>query len=251
MTFVIQKNNDIHGLFIHIPKCGGNSTYQLFSDQGYKLVRPNNDYLGHYKLNYSLDISKKYYGIDEMRNWKIYIQIREPIDWVESSYRYLINVPVSVHGHRWEHENFEKKGILWYVDNMLKHIVNGDQVPEEAVDPNHNSHAWHKLDSFLSLRQKDAEGLEDLDVAIVTNKSMSKLVNLLSPVDNEKYEIPWKNKTERENNILEALSGDMESYNRYKTELYNAHFSNHLNMMNELFDNGICNAKLFDLVVES
>ena len=72
---------------------------------------------------------------------------------------------------------------------MISNIINDTSLPEKAIDNNHKSHAWHKLDSFFSLREKDVEGLKDVDVIFTTNKSMELLIDLLSPI-NENYIVP-------------------------------------------------------------
>ena len=247
MTFLIQKNGVNHGLFIHIPKCAGNSAQKIFIDQGYTMIRPSNKYLGHYKLDYSLMTSRKYFGIDEMKSWKIYIQLREPIEWAISSYKYYTIVSPSIHGHKWEHENLEMKGFHWYIETMLSHVGKGVPIPKDCIDRNHKSHAWHKLDSFFSLCNQDLDGLEDLEVIFTTNKSMDKLANMLSQ-DDENYCIPMKNVTPINNSDTLSLFDDIKVYEMYKKALYNAHFSDHLGIMHELFKDGMYISKLRNLV---
>ena len=254
MTFVIQKNNDIHGLFIHIPKCGGRSTIKLFEENSYQMTRPFGwTYFGHYKLNYSLRVSRKHYPLEKMKNWKIYIPLRDPIDWMESNYRYYTEVPLMEHALKWEHENLKKMGIIKYMDTMMDCILNGTDLPSDSPKKGNGINgceAWRSMEDYFTLSENDVTGLENVEVIMWTNKTMNKLLDVINPDHKNTYSVPWVNKTIKKNNILDETSNNTNLFEEYKEKIYNANLRHHLDKMNTLFNSGIYRGKLTDFVVK-
>ena len=92
--------------------------------------------------------------------------------------------------------------------------------------------------------------LENVEVIMWTNETMTKLLDVINPDHENSYNIPWVNRTVKKNNILDETSNNINLFEEYKEKFYNANLRHHLDKMNILFNDGIYRGKLTDFVVK-
>ena len=239
MSFLLSKNKTIRGLFVHVPKCGGTSTIRMFSNMGYELKRPRDEYLGHHTLKYTLSECKEDFSLSEIKDWTIHVSFREPVKWTESFFRYCIENDSS--GCRWELANFQRIGILEYIDMMRDSILNDKELPSGT-----SPLPYRKLSSYVSVDPSEIEGLEDVKVVMHTNSSISNLISYLNPKISNPG--PKENTTSGRSYLLEALNGDTEKYDEYAKMLYDLHYDDYRDIFDSLFENKLIEKKLSDFV---
>ena len=238
MSWIIEKDGNVEGLFIHVPKCGGSSSAKMFRDNGYTLIRPSKEYIGHLTLRETLNIVKKEYSPEQINSWKVYICFRESISWIESFFRYSIEYGPEKHGSVWEHNNFSKIGILQYMKMMTNHILYDEPIAKEL-----NSLLYKRLSSYLSVDEDDAGDFLDMEIVLYTNKSMDKLLKDVVGEQSE-YSVPKINATTPKEYLNEEIGYDSVKYEYYKEIFNHIHYGEYPSIFKKLFDDGIFKFKV-------
>lgn len=216
MSYLIKKEDSNYGIMIHVPKCAGGSSLRVFENNGYNLTRPNKSYTGHFTLKQTLDILKKDFSIEDISRLKFYIGLRDPISLMESFYKFSIEYPITNHGLKWEHENFERIGIDGYINLFLSN---------ELITNEHNILPYRKLNSYFSLEEYDIDGLNDCEVILYTNVSIEKIIDTFCEDHKKNYNIPITNSTSKKKfSYSEEI----------KDKLYKSHFGKYDNMFKTL-----------------
>ena len=140
MTFTLNMEGEIKGIFIHTPKCAGTSTQLLFKSLGFDLQRPNKEWIGHHGIDLSLSLIKRHAQQQNqhkiLENLKVYVILRDPSSWLASFYSYALKTDPRITGLKRERNYFRENDIysyLWdYIQFSSLGKLNGRR---QTIDP--------------------------------------------------------------------------------------------------------------------